>query len=151
MLKLSILEFILRTIPSGILYITSVYVFSYEKINLRRVLYSGGILAILIYFIRTLPIQFGVHTIIFLIALIFIAIWINKIDVNKAISSSLISVGIISICDWASFFIMTTIFKGNVKIIMSNPMLKILYGVPSFLLYVFTIYGMYKILHIKKK
>lgn len=151
MIKLSIIEMILRAIPEGILDMTSIYVLSGTKINIRTMFLSGGLLGILLYFIRMLPVQFGIHTIIFLVALILIAIWVNKIDVNKAISSSLISMIILSICDWISIFIITNIFKDNVKNIMSNSLLKLLYGLPSLLLYLCIISVIYKMICKKRK
>lgn len=151
MLKLSILEIILRLIPEGILNIMSVYVFSAEKINLRKIFLSGTLLANFLYFIRILPIEYGVHTLIYLIVFIFIVTWVNKIDTSRAMSSSLISMMILSICDWVSFFIMANILKSNVKNIMSNPWLKILYGLPSLVLYICIIFVSYKIIYRNRK
>lgn len=146
-LKLSILELIFRAIPEGFLHIMAVYVFSREKINLRKIITSGCLLGFIIFFIRILPIQFGIHTLIFLGTIILISICVNKIDTNKAISSSLVSTMILSICDSGNFFLIKDIFKINLKVIMSNPSLKVVYGLPSLVLYIFIILIAYKIIY----
>ena len=77
-------------IPQGFAFVLFVYAYSKTKINVKNYLLSGAILAFTIFLVRNMPINFGVHTILNLLALIAFSILINKFPLNYSFFSSLI-------------------------------------------------------------
>lgn len=151
MLKLSLLEFFLRLIPESFILILSGYAFSCKTINKISFCISGILLGIATYLIRMLPIHFGVHTIILLIIYALLTVFLNKIDIIKAISAGLISATILFICEWINVFVLTNLFKINIDIMFKNAFIKIVYGIPSLLLFGLIIFFIwYKNLHLRK-
>ncbi|MCY6370271.1 hypothetical protein [Clostridium ganghwense] len=151
MLKLSLLEFLLRTLSESFLFIFAAHVFSKNKITKKTFFVSSIILALLTYLIRLLPIHFGVHTILFLVVYILICALINKIEPIKAISSGLISIIILYICEWINLFILENLLNTRLEIVLKSTLPKILYGSPSLLLFGLILSTFYIILSKKRK
>jgi len=141
MLEITLLEFFLRGLPEGFLIFFAVYVFSTTVINLKRYLLSSIILVISVYLIRLFPIQYGVHIILNLIVVIVLAVNINKISVIKAIQTSLITVLLEFICEGINMLIINYIFKVDITNILGNPSLKILYSIPSLLIFLTIVFA----------
>jgi hypothetical protein len=135
MLKLSVVEFIFRAIPEGFLVVFAMYSFSKTAIYLKRYIISSVLFATLVYIIRLLPIHYGVNTILSLIALIVIAVNINKIDMIKSIRVGIISTILEFICEGINVFIIQYVFKKDVNYVFNDPNLKVLYGAPSLLIF----------------
>lgn len=135
MLKLTWVEFFARDIPEAFLFIFAAYAFSKNAINIKKYLLSSVLLAVMVYFIRLLPIQYGVNTILSIIVIIVIIVNINQIDTIKSIKAVVITVILEFICEGINIFIIQSILKLNMNYIFNNAVLKILYGIPSLLLF----------------
>ncbi|MBU3159996.1 hypothetical protein KPL37_09555 [Clostridium frigoris] len=151
MLRLTLLEVFLRALPEAMLLIFAVYAFSKTVINVKRYILSIIIYVIAVYIIRLLPIQYGVHTILNIIAIIVLTISINKISIIKAIQASIMAMVLEFICEGINMFIIQHIFKVNVINILSNTSLKILYGIPSLVIFAAIAFTYYFYLVRKKK
>lgn len=151
MLKLSLLEFFLRTVPEGFILILSAYAFSSKRIDKVNFCVSSVLLAIVTYLVRMLPIHFGVHTIILVTIFVLITVNINKIDIIKAISAGLTSATMLFICEWFNVFILTSLLNVNIENMLNNAFLKIIYGIPSILLFGLIIFAIwYRNLRLRK-
>ncbi|MTK12269.1 MAG: hypothetical protein F8N39_09310 [Clostridiaceae bacterium] len=106
--------------------------------------------AISTYLVRMLPIQFGVHTIIIIMIFILINTSLNKIPIRKAISSSLISIITLSICESINLFVLNYI-KVDMEVIITKPLLKTLYFMPSLGLFALIILILYMVIRRNKK
>lgn len=135
MLKLTVLEFIFRGIPESFLIILAGYIINYRKINLEQYCAASIIYALAAYLIRMLPIAYGVHTILDIIVIILLLVKINKISVLRAISCSLIFMIILSICEWINVFILENLIKLNIEEVFKSRIDKILYSIPSMILF----------------
>lgn len=131
MLKLSWFEFIVRGIPEEFLFVLAVHAFSKTGINIKKYLLSGVSFWIIEYLIRLLPIQYGIHSILSLIALIILVSFVNKIDVIKSIRSGIIIFIISFILEGLNISFIHFVLKKDLNSIMSNPVPKTLYGLPS--------------------
>ncbi|MBU3171050.1 hypothetical protein [Clostridium estertheticum] len=143
MLRLTLLEVVLRSLPEEFLVIFAVYVFSKTVVNVKRYIISSIIYIIAVCLIRLLPIQYGVHTILNIIIIIVLTTNVNKISIINSIKASIITVILLFICEGINVFIVRYVFKVDVKHVFSQPLSKILYSVPSlviFALIVFTYY-----------
>lgn len=131
MLKLHPIEFFLRTIPEGFLFVFVVYVFSKTAIDKKKYIISSVLFAIIIFMVRLLPINYGVHTILSLILLLMLTTKYNKIDVMKSISSVLILVLIQFLAEAINILIINLIPNINTDILLEDPVYKTLLGLPS--------------------
>ncbi|MFT5872828.1 MAG: hypothetical protein ACI8WT_001765 [Clostridium sp.] len=135
MLRLSLIEFILRVIPEAFLIIMSINLFSYKRIDSKRYITSSIFIAISTYLVRMLPINYSVHTIINMIIFILISVSINKISIIKAISSVLKVIITISICEFINVVVLDKIMKLDIQTIYNEPLKKILYSMPSLVMF----------------
>lgn len=135
MLKLTLLDCFARGLPEALLFIFAAYVFSKNELNLRRYLVSSVLFVVLGYFIRLLPIQYGLNTILSFIGLIILIIKINKIDIVNAVTSGIAITILELICEGINVFIIQYIFKADINFIFNDSTLKILYGIPSLLIF----------------
>jgi hypothetical protein len=135
MLKISFLEFVLRGIPEGLLFFLAMYAFSKNIVTGKRYFFSSLIYSIIVYIIRFLPIQNGADLILNLIALIGISIFINKIEIVNAIKSGIIIMIIEFICEGINIFILQFVLKMDLNQLFSNRILKIIYTLPSLLIF----------------
>ncbi|WP_237737306.1 hypothetical protein [Clostridium carboxidivorans] len=76
---------------------------------------------------------------------------INKIPIDKAISSVLSGVIVLLICEWINLFILNDYLKVNIQVMEDNPMMRTLYMMPSLILFVCFISLLYLWLKIKKR
>lgn len=135
MLKLSIWELIFRTIPEGFVFIFASYAIAGKDIEKGRYILSSILLGVIGYLIRMLPIHFGVHTILLIMVHILMTSTINKIEVKRAVSAALISVIIMFLSEGLNVVMLDKVFKVEFQDVMSNVYTKLVYGIPSFVLF----------------
>lgn len=144
MLKLSALEFFLRTIPESFLLVLVAYIFSNEKISKQRFIGASLILSIATYLIRLLPISFGVNTIINMLIFIIIGIYVLKIPINVSILSIFISVIVLSFCEWLNAAMLVKIFNVNK---FTNSLTRFIYDLPSLIMFILIVFILYKFMN----
>lgn len=135
MLKVSFLELIMRGIPEGLLTFLAAYAFTKNKIQLNRYLISAMLLAVSVYFIRFLPIQNGVLAMLNLIVFITLTVFVNGFPVIQSIKVGIVIVILEFICEGVNVFVIQLILKKDLNVIFKDPMLKIIYSIPSLLLF----------------
>lgn len=134
MLKVSFIEFLLRFIPESFLFLLAAYVFSNKKIEKKLYVISGFVIAISMYCIRLLPIQFGIHSLLGVIVVILVAVNINKIPTSKAISSAVMVIIFEAIFETVNLIFMDKVLKLNVQAVLSDSVSKLVYFAPSMIL-----------------
>ncbi|MCR1951711.1 MULTISPECIES: hypothetical protein [Clostridium] len=145
MLKLQPIEFFLRVLPEGFLFIFAIYVFSKVRINKKKYIVSSLILSTLIYIIRMLPISYGVHTILSMLFLVFFTMLYNKIDVARVIRSIIFIYVIQFLSEGINMVIIKLI--PNFEMLFKDPIYKTILGLPSLIiagLIVLTFYKIFK-------
>ena len=149
MLKPEPIEFLLRAIPEGFLLILGVYVFSKKQIDRNQYLISSIVSSVVFFFIRKLPINNGVNTIIIIIYLILLSVFYNKIDLYRAVRS-VISIFIVQFASEAINLVgLKLILNLNLDIIFVDPIMRNIAGIPSVVITAIITYIFYKIF--KKK
>lgn len=131
MLALTAFEFIVRTIPESLIYIFAGYVLSNTKLNIKRYLISSLLLAVSMFIIRMLPINYGVHTILSIIIQTAILMSISKIDIILAIKSAIITTICLFVVELLNMLALNLIFKEQLEAIMLNKISKTICGLPS--------------------
>lgn len=135
MLKQDIITLIARLIPEAFLIICSIYLLTKSKIDMKRILVSSIIGGMGVYILRTLPIHFGVHTILAILWYIFLAVIINKINTYKAITVTLASMIILFISDFLLVVIYTKVFKLSSEVLFGKGLVANIIGLPSLVLF----------------
>lgn len=143
-----ILLLILRMIPEAFLLIYSIYSFTFTKVDIKKILLSSLVGGIVVYFIRMLPVHFGVHTIISIMLYIILAIKINNIEMFKAIASTLAAIIIIFISDFILLIFYTKILHLSSELLFGETWITAISGIPSLILFY---YMVRLITYIKKK
>ncbi|AXG94110.1 hypothetical protein AGE29_11795 [Clostridium botulinum] len=135
----------MRLTPESFLLIFIVQAFSNSKISKNKYILSSILLATTIYSIRLLPIHYGVHTILNIIAIILICIFINEVTPIKAISYSLILSIFLALSEALNLYFIYKIFGENVVDIFENPLKKSISGIPSMIMLIITVLFIFKI------
>ncbi|QGU95338.1 hypothetical protein GOM49_09785 [Clostridium bovifaecis] len=133
MLKIAPIELFMRLIPEMMIYMWGVHVVSKHPFNKKIYLCSSVILAVVIFFIRMLPIHFGVHMVINIIINIFISRLIG-IPLLQAIYSTFFNTLLLSVSEFFNMLILN-IFNINIDIVFSKPITKCLAGIPSLVVF----------------
>ncbi|MBY6873964.1 hypothetical protein HYH37_12325 [Clostridium botulinum] len=135
----------MRLTPEYFLLIFIVQAFSNSKISKNKYILSSILLATTIYSIRLLPIHYGVHTILNIIAIVLICIFINEVTPIKAISYSLILSIFLALSEALNLYFIYKIFGENVVDIFENPLKKSISGIPSMIMLIITVLFIFKI------
>lgn len=143
MLEIQPIEFFLRAIPEGFIYLLGAYVYSGTKIDKERYIIASLTASILIYSSRFLPVVFGVHTILSILFLAILSIFYNKIDLLGAIKATIISF-IIQYLSEAINVILLEIFLSNYSELLQDPVKKSILGIPSLVISLSFIFLYYK-------
>ncbi|EDU37794.1 hypothetical protein LAV60_01450 [Clostridium sporogenes] len=140
MLKLSILEFFLISIPESFVFIMGIYFLSKRFFTKKRLVIMALLFAIEAYFVRMLPIQFGIHLAINIIFSIVLSVNIGKIPMKDAISYNMIMVIVLSISEFINVFLFTQILNINGPLVRLTPAIKAIYIISYLILFVFNIF-----------
>ncbi|MFL0194368.1 hypothetical protein ACJDU8_02075 [Clostridium sp. WILCCON 0269] len=132
MLKLHWIEIFLRLIPEMFLVIWGISIISRKSLNIKKYILLSIIMGIVTFFTRSLPIYFGVHTIIITILTISIMV-IAGIPIIASIYSTLIMCLILSLSEFLNMLILSFL-NITVNINTTAPIKKCLLGIPSLII-----------------
>lgn len=140
MLHLSIMELFLRAIPDSIILIVGAHIFSNVTIDKLKMIKSIIFISLIIYFIRCLPITFGIHILLGVLGVTIILNKIHHIDLLKVIKGVFLTMFIQYVSEILNVTWIQLCLEKNLEIIFSNPATKSLYGLPSLLISGFILY-----------
>ena len=143
MLKLTMFEFVIRSIPEVFVFMFAAYAFSKTKIDKKIYILSSLLLAVAVFVIRALPINYGVHTILNISFMTIISNSINKIEIISSVKAAIIMAIILFASEGINVFILKLLLGDRLTIILSNPILKTIYGLPSLLILASIVIGYY--------
>lgn len=136
MLGQPISALVLRMIPEGILLFCAIYVIINKKLDNKKVIFSGVLLGIINYLVRMLPINFGVHTILGLLACIGILSKYHKVELFKSIKVSLISMIILFVSDAITVFSYINILKISGETLFDKTIIGTLLSMPTLFIFI---------------
>ncbi|NFH10149.1 hypothetical protein FDG42_10585 [Clostridium botulinum] len=135
----------MRLTPEAFLFIFIIQAFSNSEINKNKYVLSSILFSVIIYSIRLLPIHYGVHTVLNIIAIILICTFINQVAPIKAITYSLILVSFLALSEALNLYFVYKIFGENITNILKNPLKKCIYLMPSIIVLVIIVLFIFKI------
>lgn len=151
MLQVTLIEFILRGIPEAFIHLFAMYTFTGVKLDKHLYIKTGIILSIIMLFIRCLPISYGIHTILIIMAMITLSITLNKLGIIETIRAAIINVIVQFLAEGINMMLIQGVFGKSVQEISSKPIVKVLYGIPSLVIWMTAIFTYYKWIGRKKK
>ncbi|MHC1681765.1 MAG: hypothetical protein AB6733_02235 [Clostridiaceae bacterium] len=150
MLKISLFEFFFRVIPEEIILFFSIYLFSFKSINVNKIFISGLLGAVMTSFVRSLPIQNGVHTFVLIPIFVLIAVFYNNISLKKSISVNILVIIIMFACELLSSYILIELLNVNVTEVFQDVVKRTIYSYISLVFYLLIIIVCYFTLYKKK-
>lgn len=135
MLKLSFLEILVRGLPESFMMILATYTFANKKLDKKPYLTSSLIMALVVYIVRLLPINYGIHTILSIFVLIFLTVNINKIDLIVCIKSSILVLMLLLLCEGLNLWFIQNILHKNLTVLSTSLVEKFILGIPSTILF----------------
>ncbi|PRR80868.1 hypothetical protein [Clostridium vincentii] len=134
MLEISLLEIILRGIPEGLIFFMAAHAITKNKIKVKRYLLSTLLFSVILYLLRLLPINNGSVFILNLIIFIALSVIINKFDIVQSIKAGIMIMLIEFISEGVNVFLIQFILKKDLNYILSDPISKLIYFMPSLFL-----------------
>lgn len=137
MFELTYIDFFFRTIPETFILIYGIHIISQKSINIHKYILSGLILSILIFFIRELPIYFGVHTEISMVVTMFTMLFID-IPLIVNVQSTFLIYFMLSLSEFVNMLILNKM-QVNTDISILEPLIRCMYGIPSLIILILLI------------
>ncbi len=132
-MKIPLLALIFQGIPEQIAVVTLAFVLALVRLEWKKIVLSGVILASTAYLLRLLPITFGIHTIILMGLLFVLLIQFCQTPLLVALRVSLISYLALIIVEYANFTLLTFL-DISFDIYFANVPTRILLGLPQVLI-----------------
>lgn len=151
MTGLSWIDIVLRLIPEALIIILAGYAVSKTKLDYKRYLLSSLILALVTYVFKILPISALLPTILSAIAAIVILVFINKIKAIYVIISTIACLLLSIFIEAINLYTLKLLTNTDTSILFktATPILRILYALPSLLVFA-AIVLIYYIIILKK-
>lgn len=137
MFELSWIDFVFRLIPEGLIIILAGYAVSKKVFNIKLYLLSSIILAVITFVLKNLPISAVLPVLLAAIAAVLLLVFINKIKVVYAIMSTMASLVLSLLIEGLNMVALEKMFQVDTYGVYINatPLLRILYGSPSLLVF----------------
>lgn len=150
--RIILLEYILGYILQGFAYCLGIYAFSIKKID-KKYITASTALVIISYIMRLLPVSFGLHTILILVCLFFLAIFYLKIPAFSVIKSIVAITVLLLMTELISVLCITGIVgQAQFDNMMNDVLGRAILAVPSTLIFTAIVVCAYFILRkIKEK
>lgn len=145
MIQITLLELFSRIVPESFFIIWGGYLLNNKSLNKQLCFISTIILSFSTYLIKMLPIDYGVHTIIILIMLIYILVKINKLNIIKSIYSAFIFITLLSVFELINLFVLEKILRLDIQTLFNTTLNRIMYMYPSLILFICIIIFIYTI------
>lgn len=148
MLHQPLYSLFIRMIPEAFLIMHSICLLTASHKDLKKISTAAVLGGIGVYIVRLMPIHFGVHTILAVMIDILLVVKILDINIQKAISGTLISIIIIFMSDIILFAIYTNVFHFSSEVIAGQTIVSVISGIPSLIIFYFIIRA---VVYVKEK
>lgn len=143
MLTLTPIEILFRAVPECFITFWAIFVFSMVPVDKKRYLKASIIGVIGLSIIRMLPVHYGVHSIVCAVMIFVVAYSICKVDLISSCKSSILAMIIQLISEGINIFLIENVFGLDLNALFDDRTLKVIYGVPSLVIYAGTVFIFY--------
>lgn len=145
-------EFFVRGIWEAALFLFGTLLIANAKIPLKKYLLCSFGFALFAMLVRQLPISYGIHTMIILICLNLIVLLLFSVNLEQSIKSTVIVTCVLFALEGLNGLILQLAFgKDELKTILNTPINKVIYFIPSTLMFGLFNLITYKLLKKKRK
>lgn len=137
MLKLTWVEFIFRTIPEAFIIVWAICSLTKQKIAKDKYIICSISFALAAYFVRFLPIRFGVHTVISTVFLVCELVIVG-IPLIQSIYGVVVTTLLLLVGEMANLALLS-VFGINIEAAFKNPLTKCVLEIPSLIVIVLSI------------
>lgn len=141
MLQIQWIEIFIRTMPEMLLVILGIYIVTKETFNVKNYILITLVMSIATYFIRLLPIYFGVHSLICIAILVSLMV-IYGMPIIRAIYGVLTMYCFLSASEFLNLLILKSI-NNQISFTNIEGIEKCILGIPSLIILVFFILIIY--------
>jgi len=125
---------VFQTIPECIALVFLTLVLLKEKANWNIILFLGILQAAAVYYIRMLPLEFGVHTVILMLVLTVLIAFIFRIKFVKALVPVIASFIVLISFEVAAISTVMSVADVNLDMLATNDLLRIAVLTPQWIL-----------------
>lgn len=132
-MEISITTLLLQGIPEMIAVTTLGFIIAKLDLEWKKIILIGCVMGFMAFVIRSLPVTFGVHTIVLLV---FIILCLNRFGAPHflAIISGVLAFLSLAICETLVSLVLFEAFELSPIIVAHNDFLKIITGIPQVLM-----------------
>jgi len=149
-MKIPVLALIFQGIPEQIAIITLACVLVNAELIWKRIVPISVVIVAINYFLRLLPITFGVHTVILIGLLVVFMATSLKIDIIRAIIGSLVSYLILIIVETLCLAVIIPMFGLTPEAIITDWIVRTLVGLPQLILLLVIAFLIHKLRELKR-
>lgn len=139
-MTMSVQQMIFLGLPEGITLAIFAFVLSKLKIEWLKIIIIGSILPVVTFFLRLLPITFGVHTIVSIGVLFFLLIILGRINLVSAVTNSIITFLFLIIFETICSAIIMNLFNLSLDTVKNNVFINMAVAYPHNILLLLTAY-----------
>lgn len=135
-MRIPLIVLILQGFPEGIALCTLAFILAMLPLNWKKIIIGGILLPTIVYFIRLLPFQYGIHTVMMIALLFFYLVKVGKASITNSLISCLVSFFILCVAETTVMYIVISFFELSSQDYLANNYWLIITG----LIHVFIIF-----------
>ncbi len=132
--EISLLAAIFQGIPESIALFFIILVLLRSEVNWKIILILGILNTIFMYFFRSLPLAFGIHTVLLVIISFFMLKYITGYGIIKIIPPIIIAFTLLISYEFFFYYLYCKILGLNMEVIWGNDLFRIISGIPHIIL-----------------
>jgi len=130
-MKLSLMRWLLQGVPECLAIATFSWMLLGRQFNARKILSIGLLQALAAYFVRLLPVSFGIHTLILVFSLAALLVYFSSGSYSRVLSVSLVTFVVLGLLELVIFALSSSLFNLTAEAILADPLLSVLMGLPG--------------------
>lgn len=133
-MKLSLMQWLLQGVPECLAVATFSWMLLGQQFNAGKTLSIGLLQALMAYFVRLLPVSFGIHTLILVFSLAVLLLYFSSSPYSRVLFVSLVTFVVLGLLELVTFAVSSRLFNLTAEAILADPFLGILMGLPGVVL-----------------
>ncbi len=129
--RIPLLALLIQGLPENIALVSLAFVLAKIPLQWKKILFIAVVSVIIAYFVRLLPIGFGIHTILIVEVLFLLLIKLGKATVINALRASLISLVILTVVEMVCLNLIVYISGIPLETLFANTATRILVALPQ--------------------
>lgn len=125
------MRWLLQGVPECLAIATFSWMLLGRQFNARKILSIGLLQALAAYFVRLLPVSFGIHTLILVFSLAALLVYFSSGSYSRVLSVSLVTFVVLGLLELVIFALSSSLFNLTAEAILADPLLSVLMGLPG--------------------